>query len=240
MVCSAPSLPVTSRSYGQTVSGVKIPENFEVALEIPMVLNDAGVIGLSLNGKSSRPPSHTSSRTVTGWWCTTTTRGSNPTDAPHQFPMLVFARDGIPLDHPYFADTLSVAPGERFSVLMHMDDPGTWVFHCTSSITSSATPGCSGWSPWWRSGAVSSLGASSGDRPGRRCGADLLLHRHRHRLRPGGAEAARGAPALDGLAEGAYRDGEGAAARLGAEVAKVQAPAFVKLAVGTPTKGPGG
>ena len=49
---------------------------------------------------------------------------------PHQFPMLVFARDGIPLDHPYFADTLSVAPGERFSVLMHMDDPGTWVFHC--------------------------------------------------------------------------------------------------------------
>ena len=47
-------------------------------------------------------------------------------------------------------------------------------------------------------------------------------------------------PALDGLAEGAYRDGEARRARLGAEVAQVQAPAFVKLAVGTPTKGPGG
>jgi hypothetical protein len=46
-------------------------------------------------------------------------------------------------------------------------------------------------------------------------------------------------PALDGLAEGAYRDGEARRARLGVEVARVQPPAFVKLAVGTPTKGPG-
>jgi hypothetical protein len=46
-------------------------------------------------------------------------------------------------------------------------------------------------------------------------------------------------PALDGLAEGAYRDGEARRASLGAEVARVQAPAFVKLVVGTPTKGPG-
>jgi FtsP/CotA-like multicopper oxidase with cupredoxin domain len=49
---------------------------------------------------------------------------------PHQFPQLVVARDGIPLDHPYFADTLAVAPGERYSVLMHVDRPGTWVWHC--------------------------------------------------------------------------------------------------------------
>ncbi len=40
--------------YGQTVSGVTIPEagDLEIAVEMPMVLNDAGVIGLSLNGKS--------------------------------------------------------------------------------------------------------------------------------------------------------------------------------------------
>ena len=46
-------------------------------------------------------------------------------------------------------------------------------------------------------------------------------------------------PVLDGLAEGAYRDGEARRARLGVEVTKVQAPAFVRLTVGTPTKGPG-
>ena len=45
-------------------------------------------------------------------------------------------------------------------------------------------------------------------------------------------------PALDGLAEGAYRDGE--ARRHGSVPGhQVRAPAFVKLAVGTPTKGPG-
>jgi hypothetical protein len=45
--------------------------------------------------------------------------------------------------------------------------------------------------------------------------------------------------ALDGLAEGAYRDGEARRATLGVEVAQVQAPAFVKLTVGAPIKGPG-
>ena len=49
----------------------------------------------------------------------------------------------------------------------------------------------------------------------------------------------RALPDLDGLAEGAYREGEARRARLGAEVTKVQAPAFVRLVVGTPTKGPG-
>ena len=37
---------------GQTISGVEIPADLVVSQEIPMVLNDAGVIGLSLNGKS--------------------------------------------------------------------------------------------------------------------------------------------------------------------------------------------
>ncbi|HEX2369546.1 MAG TPA: hypothetical protein VHM94_09965 [Acidimicrobiia bacterium] len=46
-------------------------------------------------------------------------------------------------------------------------------------------------------------------------------------------------PELDVLAEGAYRDGEARRARLGVEVARVQVPAFVRLAVGMPAKGPG-
>src|SRR5690606_6029299 len=37
---------------GRAVSGIPIPADLEVGLELPMVLNDAGVIGYSLNGKS--------------------------------------------------------------------------------------------------------------------------------------------------------------------------------------------
>jgi manganese oxidase len=40
------------------------------------------------------------------------------------------AKDGYPLDHPYVADTVNVAPGERYTVLVQLDEPGTWVWHC--------------------------------------------------------------------------------------------------------------
>jgi len=48
----------------------------------------------------------------------------------HQFGQLVFAKDGFPLDNPYWADTINVAPGERYSVLIHAEDAGVWVWHC--------------------------------------------------------------------------------------------------------------
>jgi len=48
----------------------------------------------------------------------------------HQFPQLVYAKDGIPLDQPYWADTVNVAPGERYSVLFQAARPGVWVWHC--------------------------------------------------------------------------------------------------------------
>jgi manganese oxidase len=48
----------------------------------------------------------------------------------HQFPQLVIARDGIPLDQPYWVDTLNVGPGERYTVLFQADKPGVWVWHC--------------------------------------------------------------------------------------------------------------
>ena len=55
--CSPCSRSVTWRSpKGRTIAGVNIPADLKVTQEIPMVLNDAGVIGLSLNGKASRPP----------------------------------------------------------------------------------------------------------------------------------------------------------------------------------------
>ena len=48
----------------------------------------------------------------------------------HQFPQLVIAKDGLALDQPYWADTILVAPGERYTVLVHADRVGTWVWHC--------------------------------------------------------------------------------------------------------------
>ncbi len=34
------------------------------------------------------------------------------------------------MDSPYWIDTLNVAPGERYPVLMQLEDPGVWVCHC--------------------------------------------------------------------------------------------------------------
>jgi len=116
---------------GQTISGIEIPGDLVVAQEIPMVLNDAGVIGLSLNGKSF-PATEPLSGKV-GEWVVVHYYNEGLQIHPmhqHQFPQLVYAKDGIPLDSPYWVDTLNVAPGERYSVLMNLEDPGTWVWHC--------------------------------------------------------------------------------------------------------------
>jgi FtsP/CotA-like multicopper oxidase with cupredoxin domain len=116
---------------GQTISGVEIPEDLEIAQEIPMVLNDAGVIGLSLNGKSF--PATQPYVGKVGDWVVAHYFNEGLQIHPmhqHQFPQLIFAKDGIPLDNPYWADTVAVAPGERYSVLFLLEDPGVWVWHC--------------------------------------------------------------------------------------------------------------
>ncbi|MFN0089567.1 MAG: multicopper oxidase domain-containing protein [Acidimicrobiales bacterium] len=116
---------------GRSISGTAIPADLKLAAEFPMVLNDAGVIGLSLNGKGF-PATDPYAFKVGDWVLVHYMNEGLQVHPmhPHQFPQLVVARDGIPLDHPYFADTLTVAPGERYSVLMHVDKPGTWVWHC--------------------------------------------------------------------------------------------------------------
>ena len=49
----------------------------------------------------------------------------------HGYHFEVVAQDGSPLGPgPYLADTLVVAPGQRFDVLVHATEPGAWAFHC--------------------------------------------------------------------------------------------------------------
>ncbi len=117
--------------YGKTIGGTTIPDDLVVAQEIPMVLNDAGVIGFSLNGKSF--PSTDPFVVNKDDWIVINYYNEGLQIHPmhmHQFPQLVFAKDGFPLDHPYYADTINVAPGERFSVLVRPDEAGAWVWHC--------------------------------------------------------------------------------------------------------------
>ncbi len=116
---------------GQTVSGIEIPADLEIAQDLPMVLNDAGVIGLSLDGKSF--PATAPIVVNAGDWIELTYFNEGLQVHPmhlHGFEQIVVAKDGEPLDSPYAADTILVAPGERYTVLVNATDPGTWVWHC--------------------------------------------------------------------------------------------------------------
>lgn len=116
---------------GRTVSGTQIPADLKVAQEFNMVLNDSGVIGLSLNGKSF--PGTQAYSMKAGDWALVNYYNEGSMSHPmhlHQFPQIVIGRDGIPLDSPYQADTVSIAPGERFTVLFKAERPGVWVWHC--------------------------------------------------------------------------------------------------------------
>jgi FtsP/CotA-like multicopper oxidase with cupredoxin domain len=48
----------------------------------------------------------------------------------HGMPQLVFAKDGWNLPQPFMCDTLNVAPGERWDVIVDCTEPGVWAFHC--------------------------------------------------------------------------------------------------------------
>jgi FtsP/CotA-like multicopper oxidase with cupredoxin domain len=48
----------------------------------------------------------------------------------HGMHMTVIEKDGWPLPAPWKCDTLNVAPGERWDVVVNCNNPGTWAFHC--------------------------------------------------------------------------------------------------------------
>jgi uncharacterized cupredoxin-like copper-binding protein len=116
---------------GQTVGLEQVPADLEVAQEIPMVLNDSGVIGYSLNGKSF-PATDPYTAAVGDWVLIHYYNEGNQIHPMHlhQFDQIVVAKDGYPVAQPYTVDTLNVAPGERYSVLVNIDKPGVWVWHC--------------------------------------------------------------------------------------------------------------
>ena len=45
-------------------------------------------------------------------------------------PAEVIDKDGWPQPQPWKCDTLNIAPGERWDVVVNCTNPGTWAFHC--------------------------------------------------------------------------------------------------------------
>ena len=104
-----------------------------VTQEIPMMLNDSGVIGFSLNGKSfpaTAPVVAAPGETVEIHYMNEGQQ-IHPMHL-HGIRQLVIAKDGYPLASPYQADTVLVAPGERYTVLVSptAEQKGVWAFHC--------------------------------------------------------------------------------------------------------------
>jgi uncharacterized cupredoxin-like copper-binding protein len=108
--------------------------------EVVMVLNDSGTIGLSLNGKSfpaTAPYTLNVGETMLVHYFN---EGSltHPMHL-HQPSGLVVAHDGVPLEYLFWADTLNVAPGERWTVAYTAKDAGVWAWHC-HILTHAETP----------------------------------------------------------------------------------------------------
>lgn len=99
--------------------------------EVVMVLNDSGTIGLSINGKSFPATTPYSLKIGESMVVHYFNEGnmSHPMHL-HQPSGLIVARDGVILESPYFADTISVAPGERWTVVYTAQDAGVWAWHC--------------------------------------------------------------------------------------------------------------
>jgi FtsP/CotA-like multicopper oxidase with cupredoxin domain len=107
-----------------------VPAGIAVAQQQIMMLNDAGTIGLALNGKSF--PATAPFAAKLGDWIEVHYMNEGQMIHPmhlHGLAQRVIAKDGYPIQ-PYDADTIVVAPGERYTVLVHADNPGVWAWHC--------------------------------------------------------------------------------------------------------------
>jgi manganese oxidase len=67
----------------------------------------------------------------------------------HGHPMLVVAKDGNYLPAPYLVDTINIAPGERYDVIIESKYPGAWAFHCHILTHAESPQGLHGMTTVW-------------------------------------------------------------------------------------------
>jgi len=115
---------------GQTITDITVPEDVVISQRIPMVVNDAGSIGLSLNGKGW--PATAPLEAKVGEWIAIDYFNEGLQIHPmhlHGMDQIVVSKDGRALNQPYLVDTLNVAPGERYTVIVNPTLPGIWAYH---------------------------------------------------------------------------------------------------------------
>jgi manganese oxidase len=113
------------------VGTLPVPAGVDVAQEQIMMVNDAGTIGYAINGKSF--PATAPVVAKQGEWIQVHYLNEGVMAHPmhlHGMGQLVIAKDGFPVPQPYEADTVMVGPGERYTVLVHATEVGTWAWHC--------------------------------------------------------------------------------------------------------------
>ena len=129
------------KAMAMSAAGGRTKDSNNVAeQEVVMVLNDSGTIGLSLNGKSF-PATSPYSLAIGESMVVHYYNEGNMTHPMHlhQPSGLVVAKDGKVLESPFWADTLNVAPGERWTVVYTPKDAGVWAWHC-HILTHAETP----------------------------------------------------------------------------------------------------
>jgi FtsP/CotA-like multicopper oxidase with cupredoxin domain len=113
------------------IGEMPLPKGVRVTQELPMMLDDSGVIGFALNGKSFPATAPIAARR--NEWIEVHYLNEGAMAHPmhlHGLDQLVIAKDGYALPEPYRADTVLVGPGERYTVLVKADVPGVWAWHC--------------------------------------------------------------------------------------------------------------
>lgn len=109
---------------------VRAPNDVQVDVDRTLVLND-GPLGYTINGKGFPA----TAPIVLSQGDTLRIRYMNEGLQIHPMHLhglvqRVVAKDGYPLESPYDVDTLMIAPGERYDVIVEADVPGAWAFHC--------------------------------------------------------------------------------------------------------------
>lgn len=112
--------------------------------EYTMVLNDT-LLGFTLNGKSFPATQPLTAKLGERVLVRFMNEGlMNHPMHLHGMPMTVVARDGYPTPQPFQCDTLDVAPGERWDVIIAVNNPGVWAFHCHTLSHAEAPSGMFG------------------------------------------------------------------------------------------------
>jgi FtsP/CotA-like multicopper oxidase with cupredoxin domain len=116
---------------GAFIVDPKDPSSYpEYDREYIMVLNDLS-LGFTINGKSF--PATDALAAKQGERILIRYLNEGVMNHPmhlHGMPQLIIAKDGWPVNPPQMCDTVDVAPGNRYDVLVDATEPGAWAFHC--------------------------------------------------------------------------------------------------------------